>query len=352
MSLSPAFSKAQHILVIQPLVGIGDMIWHKPWIDSLIKDYRVTLMTKPSVQADVMFEGASGSFALLKVDRSIRGRRGRHDGLFGFIRMVSDIRKTGADTAVIMHHSPRYALAARLAGIPYRLGYGIGSQKMHLNTGQFLDKATIYKHAIDKVGQFADRNGFGLSAPEWTIRVRKTALNAANLMLQSWTFATDQQTISPFLCIGIGAMNKERQWGAENFSELMRELSVQRPDLKCFILGGPQEQELADEIIAKLDEAGMGLPPVFLGRLDEAVALMSLSSGYVGNDTGLLNFMACVQKPAIGLFSETRPLDYSPYLHKIDALQESEYGQIGIIQKIRPSDVMEKIDVLWPHRRK
>ena len=42
MSLSPAFSKAQHILVIQPLVGIGDMIWHKPWIDSLIKDYRVT----------------------------------------------------------------------------------------------------------------------------------------------------------------------------------------------------------------------------------------------------------------------------------------------------------------------
>ena len=92
----------------------------------------------------------------------------------------------------------------------------------------------------------------------------------------------------------------------------------------------------------------MKLPPVFLGRLDEAVALMSLSSGYVGNDTSLLNFMACVQKPAIGLFSETLPLEYSPYLHKIDTLQESEYGQTGIIQKITPSDVLEKIDVLWP----
>ena len=326
------------------------MIWHKPWIDKLIKDYRVTLMTKPSVQADVIFEGASESFELLEIDRSVRGRRGRHDGLFGFIRIVSDMRKTGANTAVIMHHSARYALAARLAGIPHRLGYGIGSQKAHLNAGQFLDRATIYEHAIDKVGQFADRNGFGLSKPEWTIRTRTTALNAANLMLQSWTFLTEQQTVSPFLCIGIGAMNKERQWGAQNFSELIGQLSGQRPDLRCLILGGPQEQKLADEIIAKLDKAGMKLPPVFLGRLDEAVALMNLSSGYVGNDTGLLNLMACVQKPAVGLFSETPPLDYSPHLHTTDSLRKSEYGQTGIIQKITPSDVLEKIHLLWPHR--
>ena len=25
------------LVIFQPLVGIGDMIWHKPWIDQLIK---------------------------------------------------------------------------------------------------------------------------------------------------------------------------------------------------------------------------------------------------------------------------------------------------------------------------
>ncbi len=348
MPALPALSSAQHILVIQPLVGIGDMIWHKPWIDKLIKDYRVTLMAKPSVQADVIFEGASESFTLLKVDRTVRGKRGYHDGLFGFMRIVSEMRKTEADTAIILHHSPRYALAARLAGIPYRLGYGIGRQKAHLNAGQFLDKKTIDKHAIDRVRQFANQNGFGLSAPEWKISARKTAITRANQLLRSWKFITGQQTITTFLCIGIGSMNSERQWGAQNFAELVSHLLKQRPDLNCLILGGPDEKAIADDIITKLYKAGIRLPPVFLGRLDEAVALMTLSSGYVGNDTSLLNFMACVQKPAVGLFSESRPLEYSPYLHKTDALQNFEYGQAGIIQKITPSDVLEKIHVLWP----
>ena len=349
MHLPSSLSSASHILIVQPLVGIGDMIWHKPWIDKLSQDYPVTLMTKPSAQADVIFEGASDDFKILKIERSVRGKRGRHDGPFGFIRMVGDMQQCGADTAIILHHSPRYALAARLAGIHLRLGYGVGKQKAHLNAGQFLDKEIINKHAIDRISKFAEQNGFGLSAPEWNIRVRNSAFKAANKLLQSWEFTSNQKTVATYLCIGIGAMNTERQWGAKNFADLIAHLSQQRPDLKCLILGGPQEQALANDITEKLCAADIKLPPVFLGRLDEAVALMTLSSGYVGNDTSLLNFMACVQKPAVGLFSHSQPLTHSPYLHKTGALLDSEYGQTGIIQKITTSDVLEKIHELWPY---
>ena len=65
MSGVSVLSSARHLLVIQPLVGIGDMIWHKPWIDHLARTHKVTLMTKPSVQADVIFEGAPDSFSVL-----------------------------------------------------------------------------------------------------------------------------------------------------------------------------------------------------------------------------------------------------------------------------------------------
>ena len=60
MSGVSVLSSARHLLVIQPLVGIGDMIWHKPWIDHLARTHKVTLMTKPSVQADVIFERRPG----------------------------------------------------------------------------------------------------------------------------------------------------------------------------------------------------------------------------------------------------------------------------------------------------
>ena len=42
--ISPQSSR-EKLLVIQPLVGIGDMIWHKPWIDYLCTQNHVILRT-------------------------------------------------------------------------------------------------------------------------------------------------------------------------------------------------------------------------------------------------------------------------------------------------------------------
>ena len=347
MSGVSVLSSARHLLVIQPLVGIGDMIWHKPWIDHLARTHKVTLMTKPSVQADVIFEGAPDSFSVLKLERSIRGRRGRHDGLAGFFRLVSDMRASGADTAVILHASSRYALAARLAGIKLRFGYGIGRQRRHLNAGHYLDKAALSQHAIDRVSRFAEINGFGLSEPVWAVHPRTAARKEAERLLATWAASAGQTDFTPFLCIGIGSMHPERQWGAARFAELISVLAEKRPDLSCLILGGPSEQKLAEEILSLL-RAHKLAPPVFLGRLDEAVALMALSCGYVGNDTSLLNFMVCVDRPALGLFSQSKPLTYSALLHKTEAVSEDEFGRPGVIQNIKPADVLAKINSLWP----
>ena len=346
MSDASVLSSARHLLVIQPLVGIGDMIWHKPWIDQLARTHQVTLMTKPTVQADVVFEGAPASFAGVKLERSIRGRRGRHDGLVGFFRLVSDMRAIGADAVIVLHASSRYALAARMAGIKVRLGYGIGRQRRHLNAGRYLDTDLLNKHAIDRVSRFADLNGFGLKDPVWRVHPRAHAQKEAERLLGSWAVLAKRKAFTPFLCIGIGSMNPERQWGATKFAELISLLAEQRPDLSCLILGGPSEQSLADEILSLLHARQLA-PPVFLGKLDEAVALMALSCGYVGNDTSLLNFMVCVDRPALGLFSQSKPLTYSPLLHKTDAVGEDEFGKPGIIHKIQPADVLDNINSLW-----
>ena len=123
-------SSQDKLLVVQPLVGIGDMIWHKPWIDYLCSHNQVILATKPSVQAPVLFAETEGLIDILPIERSQRGMRGRHDGWRGFWRLVADFKSTGADRALILHHSPRYAMAAYFAGLTSRWGYGIGRQEI------------------------------------------------------------------------------------------------------------------------------------------------------------------------------------------------------------------------------
>ena len=126
--LISSHSSREKLLVIQPLVGIGDMVWHKPWIDYLCTQNDVILATKPTVQAPVLFADTDGLVDILPIDRSQRGTRGRHDGWRGFWQLVADFKSTGARRALILHHSPRYAIAAYFARMTSRWGYGIGRQ--------------------------------------------------------------------------------------------------------------------------------------------------------------------------------------------------------------------------------
>ena len=50
-------------------------------------------------------------------------RQGRHKNLFGFLRLVREIRLKQFDLAIIFHTKRRYNLACYTAGIPCRLGY-------------------------------------------------------------------------------------------------------------------------------------------------------------------------------------------------------------------------------------
>ncbi len=132
-------SNCHRILVVQPLVGIGDMLWHKPWIDELAARFKITLATKPTVKAPQIFHDMPDSFEHLDINRSLRNRTGRHDGFLGLLRLATDFKKTGADAAIILHYSSRYALAARLAGIRIIFGYGKTRNSVLYSAGQGLN---------------------------------------------------------------------------------------------------------------------------------------------------------------------------------------------------------------------
>lgn len=327
------------LLLIQPLVGIGDMIWHKPWIDHLAAHYDVILATKPTVKPRLLFDGDHAIADFLMIERSMRGKRGKHDGLIGFFRMVADFRAVKADLCLVLHHSARYTLATRMAGIPERWGYGIGSSARWLNRGRFLGGDARYQHPSAKMADFAAMNGFAPEKAVWRIRSTPQGIAGTTEFLRRHNI-DDAQPICPLISIGVGAMDEERLWPAANFSRLIAMMSDQFPDIAFALVGSPDELALMEFVMSDLPDAKRAL--IVSGSLDTAIDLMRRSLLFVGNDSGLLNIAAACERPAIGLFAQSSPLDYNPNIKAV-TVPDGRFGVPGHINTITPDQVFDLV---------
>src|SRR5689334_2252805 len=85
---------AHPVAVVQPLPGIGDMVWHLPHIRAIAAwaGGPVTLITKPRSHADQLFNDDPALAGIFWIDLNPAGRRGAHDGVRGFVRLVRKLR--------------------------------------------------------------------------------------------------------------------------------------------------------------------------------------------------------------------------------------------------------------------
>ena len=331
------------LLVVQPLVGIGDMVWHKPWIDHLAAHFDVTLACKPTAKAPVLFSGTDGITGWISIERSLRGEKGRHDGPLGLLRLAAAFRRSGADHVLIMHHSPTYGLAARLAGIPYRWGYGIGGSRRWLNRGAFLGREARYEHPTRKLADFARMNGFGLASPEWRMPPTADAQRAADKWCDDFdipAFGTPVDGVRDMVVMGVGAMDDERKWPPAHFAALAAHLAGHSPAMRILVMGAPAEQPIIDSVLA--DPAAPAGLIANTAPLDEAIALINAARLYVGNDTSLLNIAAACGRPAAGIFAQSAPLDYSDAIIPI-AEPDGRFGDPGAIARITAAQAFDVV---------
>ena len=82
------------VALVQPLPGIGDMVWHLPHIRAVAAHVGepVTLIAKPRALADQVLDGDPAIRDIMLVDLNPEGRRGAHDGPMGFFRLAAALR--------------------------------------------------------------------------------------------------------------------------------------------------------------------------------------------------------------------------------------------------------------------
>jgi len=295
---------AKRVAIIQPLPGIGDMIWHLPHIRAIAASVGepVTLVAKPRSTVAELFAGEATVRDVLWLDRNPERRRGRHDGATGFGRLVVALRQHAFDAVVVLHHSRMLAAATLAAGIPQRFGYGFGLQRLFLNRPPFLRGPQLCLHPYEQATAWLAAAAIPLEQSEPTLFVTAANRAAARRRLGD--------TIGPMVAIGIATSESYKQWGAARFAELATTL-LDSGWAHLVLAGGPAEAELAETILQLLGERASRVHAALGWKLGELAALLAEAAFYVGNDTGVMNLASAVGIRTYGLFGAVPPFHHS-----------------------------------------
>lgn len=303
MTLAPS----GRTLIVQPLPGIGDMVWHLPHIHAIAATTttgQVDILTKPRSQADRLLCADPCVGRILWLERD----SGRHAGIKGIFRLVSLLRQGAYQRVWFLHASARYVLAAWLAGIPQRIGYGIGLQPRLLSIPVRLPVEFHHAPPMVRADALLDLLKVPQREPEPQLPVSVAARQAVAERFVGWP--------QPWIALGIGSSEPWKQWGATRFVELTLALRRQQSG-SIFIVGGPAERTLADEILHRVRENGGVAADAVALPLEQTAALLASSRCYIGNDTGVLNMAAALETSVLGLFGGSPPLTHSRFIHAI-----------------------------------
>ncbi|MFQ5660477.1 MAG: glycosyltransferase family 9 protein [Gammaproteobacteria bacterium] len=294
----------QPVIVYQPHPGIGDLMWHLPFFRAIATnraDGRIVLFTRSSTKAKELLvcEPAITQIHYLPYRRGIA----RH------IREITDawqlIRRLGPRSIWILDKIPRPAIAAKMANVGERYGFGFGNQKKWL-TGPVLNEHLRQSHQLEKLKAMMIASDIAVPDTEPCLRLPGEIVDrmASRFALQP----------RPWFTLGIGARDAERCWPYEYFNRLIEKLAYTGGTF--FILGGPGDNEEAKQYIINATDYPHSVNVCPL-PMDEAAALISLCDMFVGNDSGPMNVAAAVAVPTVGLFGVTPPLGYSRYIRPL-----------------------------------
>lgn len=321
------------LLVVQPLPGIGDMVWHVPHLRAIaaFAGAPVSVLTKPRSLADQLLRHEPSVERVLWVDRNPRGGRGAHDGPLGLLRLVRELRAGQFASAVFLHHSESLAAAAWLAGIRDRRGYGRGAQRWFLNQGPWLRPEDAKERPHGRATGFLRGSGLDIG----------TAEPALHIPLRTRTAARQRLGIGDagFVAIGIGSSEDLRRWPADRFAALASTLlDAGWPAL--VLLGGPGDAAAADAIRAGTGRRADRVIAALGWPMDEIAGLLAEADFYVGNDTGVMNMAAAAGITAYAIFGRTPPVTHAS---RIVPIVTPDIGHYDGVMRVTPRQVLETI---------
>lgn len=295
---------AKKILVIN-LRYIGDSIWTIPFMRNL-------KMNMPDSEISVLINEGGEIFLrlmpevseVLTVRRSeIKGRL----GILNFIRLLIRVRKKHFDTAIVLSNSDRPTIIAFASGAKRRIGFVSDSWwRDFLLTDRFRWDNDKNPHMIEFYLQALVDSGLKIYNRDLKIDVPGDVING---IIKRFGVLKTKDKKS--LIVHPGARNELRQWGADNFAEVINSLSGR---YRIFLIGGPSERRIVQAILNRLKK----MPDIVSTDLSllEFAALCKLSDLFVGNDSAPIHIAAAAGLYVVGIYGPTLSKHCGPWTDK------------------------------------
>ncbi len=282
------------VLVIQPKIGMGDMVIYLPYIHAISKKYKtaVSILVKENSRANQLLSEDRHIKEVLILDRT-KNNTGTHDGLLGFFKLSRDLKLKEFDKVFIFNSSLRYLLISKIAGIKNISQYPLFRKKDNVVTS-----AKIFTE--NELGDIVS------TQPELIISDDKV-----NLAKQK--FSNEFKHI----CLGISASGPTKRWDIKNFLKLCININARTPS-KFYLAAGNNDKDLIDQFLnSELSNNCISFKDL---KISETLPIIKNCNLYIGNDTGWLHISSALGIKCLALFMDSPVQAYGKYSKNIEVI--------------------------------
>ena len=313
------------ILAVQNRMGIGDTIIFLPFIEAISKKYNtpVELLSRKSSKAEQYLNDTPYIGRLHTLDRN-KKFNGRHDGVWGFLNLIKDLRKEKFDKIFIFNSSLRFNLSAKFSGCKQIFQYSLFAKKD--------------QHMINTAKDFLKKN--------LNIDVKTDArifINPKKLLPVEKKYKINKNKV--YILLGIGGSGPSKRISPEIFISVIEKI-LKKKDCHFFLATGNHEEE--KKILEKIMNSGFGklCTPINELSINETLPIIKICDASVCNDTSFSHLSAALGVKTITLMADT-PLmygNYSPRMYPIipEGMKDVNHHSDGK-DKINPTKIYEKL---------
>jgi heptosyltransferase-2 len=282
------------VLVIQPKMGMGDMVIYLPYIHAISKKYQtpVSILVKENSRANQLLADDKHIDEIIILDR-FKNNTGTHDGALGFFKLSKKLKKLQFDKVFIYSGSLRYLLISKFAGVK----------------------------SVSQYPLFQKKDNIVTSAKIFTENELNTIVSTKSILnLNKEKFEKVKNSFSKnfkHICLGISASGPTKRWGIKKFIKLCERINDKMPS-KFYLAAGNNDQNLINEVLnSNIGKNCISFKDL---KISEAMPLIKNCNLYIGNDTGWLHISSALGVKCVALFMDSPVQAYGKYSDNINVI--------------------------------
>ena len=332
--------RPKHILVART-DRVGDLLLSLPAFQALKKAYpeaRITALVSPYAKEIVQNHPAIDTVELYE----------KGEGFWG---LAKRLKASKPDVFIALYPRVQQVLAARLAGIPTRIGTAYRWYSFLLTDKVKVHRSVCDRHEVEYNLDLVKPLGITPDAPKIEFQPTESERSFAKDLLK-------EKGVKPkgrYVVVHPGHKGSALNWKPERYAQAVAQLCRQK-DLRVVITGAADETNLISQVTAHLSGLGPDQRPILLigeCTLRQLAAVYEGADCFLSGSTGTMHLAAAVGTPTVSLFCpipQTTPVRWGPWGNESTLLMpqnlECPNCRVGACSKHDPMDAISVEEVL------